>query len=237
MNTSNAPKILAVVPARGGSKGVKRKNVRLLAGTPLIGHTIVAAKDSGLLSHIVVSTEDEEIANVSRSFGCEVVNRPIDLAQDNTPMIPVLRHALEVCEDKYNCVYDFVMILQPTAPLRTASLIDDSITKFIQSKKSSLVSLYQVEDAHPSRMYTIINGKLKKIMEEPANALRQSLPPVYHRNGCIYISSRSLINENLIVGEDCYPYIMEEKDSLNIDTEMDLEYAEFIFSRLNNEKL
>jgi CMP-N-acetylneuraminic acid synthetase len=124
------------------------------------------------------------------------------------------------------------MIIQPTAPMRSAAVIDEAIKNVILHQCDSLVSLYQVEDCHPSRMYIIDDGVMTKVMEEPAGALRQALPAIYHRNGCIYLSSRELLLEkSLIVGDTCFPYIMPASRSVNIDTELDLEYAEFIFQR------
>ena len=235
----NKIKTLGIIPARGGSKGVLRKNIRYLAGKHLIGHSIESAQKSEYLTNILVSTDDKEIANISHQYGSTVLIRPHSLAQDDTPMLPVIKHALIESERLNQQKYDYVVILQPTAPLRTANDIDSAIEKVVINKSNSLVSLYRVEDAHPSRMYTIENGNLNKVMNEPQGALRQRLKDVFHRNGCIYISSRDLIlNKDLIMDDSCYPYIMPIENSLNIDTELDLEYAEFLYARnlKNNEK-
>jgi len=225
-------KILGIIPARGGSKGVLRKNIRLLAGKPLIGYAIESALKSDLLTDVVVSTDDSEIAEISKSFGITVLLRPEELAQDKTPMLPVLQHTLKQAEQLNGYKYDYIMILQPTAPMRTTIDIDNAIIKLVKENGDSLVSLYQVEDCHPSRMYTIEKGSLVKVMPEPEGALRQALPAVYHRNGSVYLSSRKLLLEQgLIVSKSCISFIMSAENSVNIDTELDLEYAEFIFQK------
>jgi CMP-N-acetylneuraminic acid synthetase len=225
-------KVLGVIPARGGSKGVLRKNIRLLAGQPLISYAIESAKDSERLTSFMVSTDDEEVASVAKDFGADVLMRPAHLAEDATPMLPVMQHALVEAEKLHHLKYDYLMILQPTAPKRTAQDIDNSIAVIEKTGAESLTSLYRVEDSHPSRMYTLEGGKMVKVMEEPAGALRQALPEVFHRNGCIYLSSRELILDKAQILDDaCVPYIMSEENSVNIDTELDLEYAEFIFQR------
>jgi len=222
--------ILGIIPARGGSKGVPRKNIRRLAGKPLIGYSIESALASNSLADVFVSTDDQEIADISRLHGAEVLMRPAELAADTTPMLPVLQHSLQQAESITGVSYDFLMILQPTAPMRTELDIDAAVETLLQSEADSLVSLYRVEDCHPSRMYTIDGGELKKVLDEPVGALRQSLPDVYHRNGCIYISSRELILEQeMIIGNGCRPYIMSADRSVNIDTELDFQFAEFLF--------
>jgi CMP-N,N'-diacetyllegionaminic acid synthase len=225
-------KILGIIPARGGSKGVIRKNIRLLAGKPLIGYSIEAALKSEYLTEVVVSTDNIDISNISKSFGISVLMRPESLAQDTTPMLPVLQHTLLQVEEFSGVKYDYVMIIQPTAPMRSSADIDGSIKVIISQQCDSLVSLYQVEDCHPSRMYTIDDSIMNKVMNEPAGALRQELPAVFHRNGCIYLSSRELlVEQSIIISDRCFPYIMPASRSINIDTELDLEYAEFIFQR------
>lgn len=229
---TNSLRVLGIIPARGGSKGVPRKNIRLLRGKHLIGYSIESALGSGYLTDILVSTDDAEIASISESYGATVLKRPQSLAQDKTPMLPVLQHGLTQAEALNGSRYDYIMILQPTAPMRTAIDIDNAIKVVMEEGCDSLVSLYQVEDCHPSRMYTIDNGLLMKVMSEPDGALRQALPAVYHRNGSIYLMSRALLMEKgEIVSNSSYPYVMPAERSLNIDTELDLEYAEFIFQR------
>lgn len=226
-------KILGIIPARGGSKGVKRKNIRSVGGKPLIYWSIKAAQGSKLLTNYFISTEDKEISDVADSFGAAILNRPHHLADDQTPMIPVLQHLCGEAE-KLHSRFDYILLIQPTAPMRTAKHIDAAID--LMSKHSdydSLVSVYQVEDCHPSRMYTCKEGHLSKFYEEPAGSLRQDLEPVYHRNGAIYLCKRELLmEENRLVCESPLPFIMNKTDSLNIDDEQDLRIADFLMSEL-----
>tara|TARA_R110001599_G_scaffold346197_1_gene571206 strand:- start:3423 stop:4151 length:729 start_codon:yes stop_codon:yes gene_type:complete len=229
--------ILGVIPARGGSKGVHRKNVRLLSGKPLIAYSIEAALQSTCLTNFYVSTDDAEISEVASSYGAPVIRRPDGLAQDKTPMLPVLQHAVLEAEKLNGIKYDYVMIIQPTAPKRSSADIDNAFHQIVVEGKESLVSVYKVEDCHPSRMYRVDNGTMVKVMAEPEGSLRQALPDVYHRNGCIYISTRELILGSCkILSDDCIPFIMSEENSVNIDTELDLEYAEFVFQKQSGKR-
>ena len=201
-------KVLGIIPARGGSKGVPRKNIRLINGKHLIGYAIESALESHLLTDLVVSTDDAEIAAISESYGASVQMRPSLLAQDATPMIPVLQHALQTEEIAKEIRYDYVMTLQPTAPMRTAHDIDEAIKLVNQHGHRSIVSVYLVEDCHPARMYVIDPKEgLKPVMNEPDGSLRQALPDVYHRNGCIYLTARQLLlSDGRIMDEACFPF-------------------------------
>ncbi len=223
---------LGIIPARGGSKGVKRKNIRDVAGVPLIAYTIRSALSSSSISEFVTSTDDEEIAEVAASFGSKVIMRPPELAADDTPMLPVLSHAFSVLE-KDGAEFDFGIILQPTAPLRTGNDIDRAIDILESSGADTVISVYKVEDCHPSRMYKINGEKLVPYAGEPKNMLRQKLEPLYHRNGAIYAFRRKLLfAKNTFIGQDTRPYIMPKSRSINIDDESDLEYADFILRKV-----
>jgi len=224
-------KILGIIPARGGSKGIPGKNIRQVAGKPLIKWAIESAQDSNLITDFYVSTDDVEIAKVARSCGAEVLMRPDNLAQDKTPMIPAVQHACSQAE-VINGQYDFIVLLQPTAPQRTGADIDAALNLLIKSKDAdSVVSVYMVEDTHPSRMYTKDNEFLVKYAEEPAGALRQDLDSVYHRNGAIYACDRELLmNDELLIGNKCVAYEMPKERSGNIDDMLDLHITELMLS-------
>lgn len=231
-------RILAIIPARGGSKGVKRKNIRTVAGEPLIYWSIKSANSSSLLSYTYVNTDDMEIAEVAKSRGADVLMRPANLAEDKTPMIPVLQYACREVERLHGKI-DIVVLLQPTAPMRSSEDIDSAIRQFQNNPNvDSLVSVYQVDDCHPSRMYRLEkegNG-LEKIYSEPAGSLRQDLEPIYHRNGAIYICKRDLLmNEGLLTGIKPMPYIMSKSNSVNIDDEQDLMVADYLMSMREND--
>jgi CMP-N,N'-diacetyllegionaminic acid synthase len=220
--------VLAIIPARGGSKGVLRKNVRDVAGLPLIAYTIEAAAASRSVSRVVTTTDDAEIAEVAARFGSGVIRRPADLAEDDTPMLPVVEHAVAAVEREAG-PFDYVALLQPTTPLRTARHIDECLEKLVASGKRSIVSVYEVGDAHPARMYREVDGLLVPYETEPENRLRQKLAPVYHRNGAVYAFSRSLLAEDrLLLEPRPLPYLMRREDSVNIDDEFDLLVADLL---------
>lgn len=224
--------ILGLIPARGGSKGVLRKNIRLVAGKPLIAYSIVAALQSGCLNPIIVSTDDDEIAQVSASWGAEILIRPPELAGDETPMIAVVRHVIEQLEQEREMRFDYCVLLQPTAPMRTAQDIQLAVNILKNTGADSVVSVYKVGDHHPSRMYRIEDEKLMPLQSEPPNRLRQSLPPVYHRNGAVYAFQRGLLERaDTLIGENVRPYIMPEERSVNIDNEVDLLLVDLLLKR------
>ena len=232
MPTQDELNVLGIIPARGGSKGVVRKNVRLLAGKPLIGYAIDAALESRRLTSFVTSTDDAEIADVAKSCGSPVIMRPAHLAADDTPMTPVLESVVKAVEQDGERV-DVIVLLQPTAPLRIAADVDGVVDLLISSRAETIISVYQVEDHHPSRMYTLRDDRLIPFVKgEPKNMLRQSLPAVYHRNGALYACWRSLVmDKQTLVGTDICPYIMPAERSANIDSEFDLEYLDFVLQR------
>lgn len=224
-------KSLGIIPARGGSKGVPRKNERLVANRPLIAYTIEAAKRSTLLTQFVVSTDDKEIAALSERLGAPVVWRPEHLAADDTPMLPVVQHALQKLEDDCGR-FEYVVVLQPTTPLRQADDIDEALRLLMNSGADSVISVYRVEDHHPARMYRVVDEKLVPYDSEPEDRLRQTLPAVYHRNGAIYGCRRALIDESAtLIGSHTVPYIMPRERSINIDDEMDLAFADFLLAK------
>jgi len=147
---SEKKNILAVITARGGSKGIPRKNIKKLGGKPLIIYTIDSVKKSTLITDVIVSTDDEEIASVCREHGVEVpFVRPKELAQDDTPHLPVMQHAIDFMEKKNNMTYDIAVIFQPTSPFRTVDDIDGTIKKLIDTNADSAVSLCEWNEAHP----------------------------------------------------------------------------------------
>ena len=229
----NEKKVLAIIPARGGSKGVKNKNIRLLGDKPLIYWSISAAKKSKYITELYVSTDNADIKNISESYGANVLMRPSSLANDETPMAETLQFVCKELE-KRGEFFDFVVLLQPTAPFRKSQHIDEAIEKFMSYQKTeSLVSVYKVEDNHPSRMYRINEKEcLIKIMDEPKSSLRQDLDDIYHRNGAIYICTTALIrNEGKLICKNPLSFVMMKKDSINIDDEQDLEIANFLMER------
>lgn len=230
------PKVLAVIPARGGSKGVPHKNIRQVGGKPLIAWTIECALAARHLFHrVVVSTDDPETADIARSFGAEVpFMRPDELAADKSPTLPVLQHAVRFVEEQDGITLDWVMLLQPTAPLRNVADLEASLELALAGGSDSVISVVRVFDVHPILMKRIEDGMLLPFcMEEKEGTRRQDYdPPAYMRNGAIYLSRRqSIMEQNSIWGRVIKPYVMPEERSLSIDTEEHMKLADLILSR------
>lgn len=224
--------ILGVIPARGGSKSVPRKNIALLHGKPLIAYTIEAALGCQSLTHLVVSSEDSEILEVARHSGAATpFVRPAQLATDEAPTLPVVQHAVTEMEAQEGLVYDYIVLLQPTTPLRRSQDIDAAVEKLIATGADSVVSVCDVGAYHPARMRQIVDDRLVELpIREPKEMLRrQDLPPVYIRNGAIYAVKRDVVMvENSMIGQVCRPYIMPEELSVNIDSRLDFLLAEIL---------
>lgn len=228
-------KILAVIPARGGSKEIPKKNIFPLYGKPLIKYTFDAVKGSKLINRIIVSTDDNEIAEVARKNRIEVpFMRPKELAEDNTPTLPVIRHAVEFMGKEHSYKPNIVMLLQPTAPLRKSYHIDEALGLLMNNPDAdSVVSVTEVPHQYnPYFVMKIEDGLLKFYNEDAIKyTRRQSLPKVYSRNGAIYAFRLETLNKkNSLYGDTCLPYVMSFGESANIDTMYDLMMAE-IFLR------
>jgi len=230
-------RVIGVIPARGGSKGVHRKNLAPLMGKPLVAYTIEAGLRARLLTDLVVSTEDEEIAAVCREWGASVpFSRPAELATDTATSLPVVQHAVREMERNTGQPYDIVAMLQPTTPLRLAEDIDAGIQLLIRTRADSVVSVVEVGGHHPFRMKRIVGDNcLINYIDQGFEDMRprQELPPVYIRSGALYIARRSLIMEqNTFVGPDCRAYIMEQERSVNIDNPNELYLAECLIKNM-----
>lgn len=222
-------KILAIIPARGGSKGVPRKNIRDLAGKPLIAWTIEAALASSGLDRVVVSTEDDEIAAISRDLGANVpFLRPPELAFDDTTTLAVLQDVLARLKAEEGYSPEVVMTLQPTSPIRSTEHIDEAISLFgADSKADSLVSCIEVPHIfHPeSVMKADDQGYLRPYLDHPQPTRRQDKAPVFARNGAAIYMTRTGCLDQFIFGGNLIAYPMDEVSSLDIDSELDLELA------------
>jgi N-acylneuraminate cytidylyltransferase/CMP-N,N'-diacetyllegionaminic acid synthase len=213
-------RILGLIPARGGSKGIPRKNVRELGGKPLIAHSIEAGLDSAMIESVVVSSDDPEIISVSKTHGADVpFQRPDSLATDDAATAPVVAHAIETLET----TYDLVVLLQPTSPLRTAKHIDEAVNRYLSSDADSLVSVYQ---DHTYRWQQTGDGA-ERIDTVSGRKRRQDMDPEYVENGAIYIVSTDQFFEeqNFSFGRTVL-YEMTETASIDIDAPDDLRLAE-----------
>jgi CMP-N-acetylneuraminic acid synthetase len=228
-------KVLAVIPARGGSKGVPRKNIRPICGRPLISYTIEHARAAQHLFHrVIVSTDDDEIASVARQYGAEVpFLRPADLARDESPVIPMLQHAVNSIEEQDGVKMDWICLLQPTEPFRTATDLEQCLQLGFAGGCDSVISVVRVFATHPILMKRIEGDRLQPFcLEEREGTRRQEYePPAYMRNGSIYLTRRDvLMEQNSIWGRTIRPYVMPLERSVSIDTELDLKLAEIMMT-------
>jgi N-acylneuraminate cytidylyltransferase/CMP-N,N'-diacetyllegionaminic acid synthase len=223
--------VLGIIPARGGSKSIPGKNIAMVAGKPLIAYTIQAALDAKSLGRVVVSTDSEEIAEVARSFGAETpFLRPPELAQDDTPGIEPVIHAVRWLDEHESYRPDYVMVLQPTSPLRATEDIEAAVQLARERQADSVVSVCTAQQ-HPYWMKRVTkDGKLVDFLQtDKAYTSRQSLPSVYALNGAIYLARREILLERKTFYTDrTYAYIMPEERSLDVDIKLDLKLAELL---------
>ena len=223
--------VLALITARGGSRSIPKKNIAPLAGKPLIAWTIEAALRSPALSRVIVSTDDTEIAEVAQQWGAEVpFMRPAELARDDSPHIPVVVHAIEWLETHGEMRPEYVLLLQPTSPLRATEDIDNAIRLAFEKDADSVVSVCQAF-SHPYLAKRITtDGRLEDFGPRSEGYLaRQVLPPAYVVNGAIYLIRRDvLIEKQTFYTERTYAYVMPPERSLDIDSPWDLYLADLI---------
>lgn len=221
------PSVLAIIPARGGSKGIPHKNIAKLNGKPLIAYTIECAKKSKFVHEIVVSTDDSKIADISKRYGVKTLRRPSSLAQDRSSSESVFYHVLSTIKEDFP---DIVVILQPTSPLRTSSDIDAAVKLFLKSKCDSVVSVCPVE--HPphwiykktstDRLTSLLGKTLKR---------RQDASNYYRLNGAVYVTSaKQFLKRKKILTTNIKGYVMPHERSVDIDSLLDLKFAEFLLT-------
>jgi CMP-N-acetylneuraminic acid synthetase len=228
--------ILAVIPARGGSKGIPRKNIVKINDRPLIDYTIQAALQVSRINDVVVSTEDKEISTISKELGAQVpFIRSDHLATNQMQSAPVIIDALNQMERLKSIKYDAVLMLQPTSPLRTSKHIDEALDLFFSQECDSVVSVVSVGGTHPFRMKRLVGNQLVNYIDQGFWDMRprQALPPAYIRNGSIYLIKRDvLIKEEQLIGKKCLGMVMSDEESINIDSPLDLKLAELLLGQL-----
>lgn len=223
-------RVLGLIPARGGSKGVPRKNIRLLCGKPLLQYTAEAALAAHRLSQVILSTEDNEIAEIGRRCGLNVpFLRPAELAQDDTPTLPVVQHAvrwMDACGEHF----DAICLLQPTNPLRQPQVIDACIERLEQNDVDAVVTILPVPaEYNPHWVYFQDEDGLLRLSTGEVNPItrRQSLPVAFHREGSVYVTRRNLVMEqNSLCGRSLVGYPLDAEQCVNIDSLEDWERAE-----------
>jgi len=232
--------ILGLITARGGAKTVPKKNIRELLGKPLLAYTIEEARKTGLITRLVISTDCEEIATVAREYGCEVpFLRPSEFADDHVQDLPVFEHALKRLKDNEGYRPDMVVHLRPTAPLRRVKDIEGAIETLIAHPEADSVRSVCSAPKHPLKMWRIEDERLVSYIpaevsgiKESYNYPRQKLPEAYVQNGSVdVIRTATIAEKRSMSGDLMIPYLMDEEDSINIDTFMDFKMAEILLGK------
>lgn len=225
-------KILALIPARSGSKGIKNKNIKNLNGKPLIAYSIEAGLKSKYIDKVVVSTNSKDIAKVAIEYGAQVpFIRPESLASDKSKTIDSVIHCIEELR-RQGEEYDYIVLLQPTQPLREVWHIDEAIELIIEKKEEALVTVSKVKD-HPILMRTIDDrGYAKNLLEECSTKRRQDFPEFYKVNGAIYINKiNGGLNKDTSLNDNNLVYVMDSKYDIDIDELLDLHIAELVLTK------
>lgn len=225
--------VLAIIPARGGSKSIPRKNVLSFAGHPLIAFSIAAARAAEMVSRVIVSTDDVEIASISRRYGAEVpFMRPAEFSQDDTPDLPVFQHALKWLSDNEDYQPDLVVQLRPTSPLRRTWHIDQAVLRLLEHPEADSIRTVCVPFQNPFKMWRITNeGLMHPLLEadipEAYNMPRQSLPDVYWQTGYVDAAWRdTIVDKNSMTGERILPLVISPDEWIDIDSSDDWRRAE-----------
>ncbi|MDP7367010.1 MAG: acylneuraminate cytidylyltransferase family protein [Candidatus Pacebacteria bacterium] len=239
--------VLAVIPARGGSKAVPRKNIKKLCGKPLIYYMLSAALQSTMINCVAVSSEDDEILDIANRYGkasdkFTLIKRPKSLARDTTPTLPVVQHAIKKLEKESKKEFDFVVLLHAVSPMTTSRDIDSVIRKLIRTKADSVVSVYEVEGGmHPIKMKGIRDDRLYQYIPSllERSFRRQDFPPFYKRAGGIYAVTRELaitgdFSLGFFCGANTRPYIMPKERAIDIDDWIDFEIARLLMKKYGN---
>lgn len=223
-------KILALITARGGSKGIPDKNIKILGNKPLIAWTIEEAKKSKYIDSLILSSDSQKIISVAKKFECKVpFIRPDELSKDTSSSIDVILHAL----DNLNEEFDYLMLLQPTSPFRTVKDIDKVIIETIDKNIELMISIAKVKK-HPSYLYKINDGNLIPFIDTNKQLRRQDMPGTYEHNGSIYFSTIDFIKKHKTYNsQEAVGFEMFGNSNLDIDTYEDLEYAEYLINKGN----
>ncbi|WP_027216538.1 cytidylyltransferase domain-containing protein [Butyrivibrio fibrisolvens] len=217
--------IIAIIPARSGSKGIKDKNIYPINGRPLISYTIDAAKGSRYIDYVMVSTDSKSIADVARNCGADIpFMRPVELALDTSRTVDAIVSALSMLQN-LDKSYDILVLLQPTSPLRTAEDIDKAIELFYQEGKKSLLSVSEVNE-NPVLMRRLNGNEAIPILNVSSTVRRQDFEKFYKVNGAIYINAIPEINENTSFNDNELGYVMDTSHCIDIDTLEDIREAE-----------
>jgi len=222
--------VLGITLARGGSKGVKNKNVRTVGGKPLLAWTIEQALSAELVDEYVVSTDSDRIAAVARRYGAKVIMRPDELATDESPSIDGLVHALDVCERTYGVEYPLVADIRATNPMKLSDDIDGCIRKLVSSGADTVCGVSKLDDHHPARIKFIVGDRLVDVWPEHSGNRQDLVPDCYIRNGSVYAVRASALREGIHFTGDTRPWVMPPERGINIDSELDVLICEALLT-------
>lgn len=233
-------KVLAIIPARGGSKSIPRKNIKLLHGIPLIVYSIAAGLQAKLVSRVIVSTDDDEIARIARRFGAEVpFMRPRELSSDDTLDLPVFQHALKWLKEHENYVPDVIVQLRPTSPFRPPKFVDKAVDILLADKTADSVRTIVTSTQNPYKMWRFTKrGYMHPLLKAPAgiaepyNRLRQQLPVTYWQVGHVDVIRYKTLIKASMSGNHILPIALDPRYTIDIDTRADWSYAEWFMDRL-----
>lgn len=224
--------MIAIIPARGGSKGLIGKNIKLLSGKPMIAYTIEAALNSKQISEVIVSTDDQNIAEIAKQYGAQVPYlRPKHLATDSARSIDVLNYVVDRFEKEKNCNVNSLVVLQATSPLRKSNHIDEAIELFINKNADSVISYCKESHSIFWHKELTDDHKFIDIFEGDFLKNRQDIKPTYYPNGAIYVFKRDLLRKNKYYSDRSYGYVMNRSSSVDIDDIDDFNYAHFLMTK------
>ena len=228
--------ILCIIPARSGSKGIKHKNIKNLAGKPLMSWSIEQALQSKYKMKVLVSTDSEEYRQIAIKYGAEApFLRPNEFSTDEASSVSAMQHAVDWVEQQEGIKYDYIVELMCTNPMKSAEDIDASIEKLISTQADSVIAVHQLEDHHPARIKKIVDDKIVDFcIAEILESRRQDLKPkAYIRSGSIYALKRDylMIDGNRYGSDNSRPYILPQERAVNIDTEVDFMIAELMLNK------
>lgn len=237
-------KVLAIIPARGGSKGIKNKNIINILGKPLISYVCNAAKKANCFDELILSSDNKKIITTAKKFGIDApFIRPKELAKDETLVIEVISHALKWFEKKRKITFDYVCILQPTAPLAKKEDYEKAVKMAIENNADTVITTYKCGQLHPSIMYTREkSGKVDWFVKKlgwKAMSRRQDLPPIFMRSGIVYVfKSSMIINDKKLYGDKIFSIVVDEaRGSVDINNSFDLKVAELSLLEIEKEKV
>lgn len=228
-----SPRVLAIIPARGGSKSIPFKNIKPLNGIPLIAYSIKSGLESSLINRVIVSTDNKEIADLASHYGAEVpFMRPVDIALDDTPDLPVFKHALLWLKKNENYIPDIIVQLRPTSPFRPKGLIDRAIKLLLDNREADSVRAVMLSGQNPYKMWRMGKKYLQPLLKlkgnpEPFNSARQKLPQIYWQTGHIdVIRYKTIMEQSSMSGQKILPINIQTQYLVDIDTDQDWKRAE-----------